>query len=83
MWSIFCSFGGSTLGLAAECWPEAGLKTLKPSSPQVPEPEKAGSALFLHTEQGQTISALQEQKQHSMHVAGHNFDLHWVDAAVF
>lgn len=28
--------------LAAECWPEAGLETLKPSqSPQVPEPEQS------------------------------------------
>lgn len=57
--------------LAAECWPEAGMKTLKPSqSPQVPEAEQAGSqakpALFLHTVQGRAISTLREWQHHSV-----------------
>lgn len=71
--------------LAAECWPEEGLKTLKPSqSPQVPEAEQAGSQQSqLHTEQGRAISTLREQKYHSMYVTGHNLDPHWVDPAVF
>ncbi len=65
--------------LAAECWPEEGLKTLKPSlSSQVPEAEQAGSQQSqLHTDQWRTIS------KKPMCVTGHNLDPHWVDAAVF